>query len=160
MENKQKYVSAEARTGRTIAARIMPGVDLVGGIIEICQEHDVKHGYFVSVMGSLSEAVYVIPISSPGSPLGFKYCEPISVQGPIDLICGQGVICQSEQDETLIHLHAQGVTPDRLVFGGHFAVGGNPVLATIDLVLVEVTDAKFLRRLDPVVGLAMFSPEP
>ena len=160
MENKQKYVSAEARTGRTIAARIMPGVDLVGGIAEICQEHDVKHGYFVSVMGSLSEAVYVIPISSPDSPLGFKYCEPISVQGPIDLICGQGVICQSEQGETLIHLHAQGVTPDRVVFGGHFAVGGNPVLATIDLVIVEVTEAKFLRRLDPVVGLAMFSPEP
>ena len=160
MENKQKYVSAEARTGRTIAARIMPGVDLVGGIAEICQEHDVKHGYFASVMGSLSEAVYVIPISSSGSPLGFKYCEPISVQGPIDLICGQGVICQSDQGETLIHLHAQGVTPDRVVFGGHFAVGGNPVLATIDLVIVEVTEAKFLRRLDPVVGLAMFSPEP
>ena len=159
MENNHKFVSVAAQTGRTIAARIMPGVDLVGGIIEICQAHDVKYGYFTSVMGSLSEAVYVIPISSPGSPLDFKYCEPIPVQGPIDLICGQGVICQSEQGETLIHLHAQGVTPDRIVFGGHFAVGGNPVLATIDLVLVEVTDAKFLRRLDPVVGLAMFSPE-
>jgi hypothetical protein len=139
---------------------MMPGVDLVGGIIEICQFHDVKYGYFASVMGSLSEAVYVIPIPSPGSPLGFKYCEPISAQGPIDLICGQGVICQSEQGETLIHLHAQGVMPDQAVFGGHFAVGGNPVLATIDLVIVEVTEAKFLRRLDPVVGLAMFSPEP
>ena len=160
MENKQKYVSVEARTGRTIAARIMPGVDLVGGIAEICQEHDVKHGYFASVMGSLSEAVYVIPISSPGSSLEFKYCEPISVQGPIDLICGQGVICQSEQGETLIHLHAQGVTPDRVVFGGHFSVGGNPILATIDLVIVEVTGAKLMRRHDPVVGLVMFSPEP
>ena len=111
-------------------------------------------------MGSLSEGVYVIPIPSPGSPLDFKYSDPISVQGPIDLICGQGVICQSEQGETLIHLHAQGVTPDRVVFGGHFSAGGNPVLATIDLVIVEVTGAKLMRRHDPVVGLVMFSPEP
>ena len=160
METKRKFVSVEAGTGRTIAARIMPGADLVSGIAEICQAHNLKYGYFASVMGSLSEAIYVIPIPSPGSPLDFKYCEPISVQGPIDLICGQGVICQSEQGETLIHLHAQGVTPDRVVFGGHFSVGGNPVLATIDLVIVEVTEAKFLRRLDPVVGLALFSPEP
>jgi len=52
------------------------------------------------------------------------------------------------------------VTPDRVVFGGHFAAGGNPVLATIDLVIVEVIGAKLMRRHDPVVGLVMFSPEP
>jgi hypothetical protein len=44
--------------------------------------------------------------------MGFKYCEPIVEQGPIEFICGQGVICQSEKGELLTHLHAHGVTPD------------------------------------------------
>ena len=59
----------------------------------------------------------------------------------------------------MIHLHAHGVTPDGKNFAGHFSAGGNPVLATIDLVIVEVDGAKLMRRHDPVVGLVMFSPE-
>jgi hypothetical protein len=33
------------------------------------------------------------------------------------------------------------------------------VLATIDLVIVEVDGARLMRRFDPAVGLVMFSPE-
>ena len=42
--------------------------------------------------------------------------------------------------------------------GGYANPGGNPVLATIDLVIVEVDGAKLMRRHDPAVGLVMFSP--
>lgn len=149
----------EAHKGRTIAARLMPGTDLVDGIVEVCRAHHVQYGYFASVMGSLQQATYVIAVPEPKASLGFKYGDPIVEMGPIEFICGQGVICQSEKGEHLIHLHAHGVTPEGKNFGGHFSSGGNPVLATIDLVIVEVDGAKLMRRYDPTVGLVMFSPE-
>ena len=34
-----------------------------------------------------------------------------------------------------------------------------PVLATIDMVIVEVDGAKMMRRFDPECGLVMLSPE-
>ena len=159
MEKNKSFVSVEAHKGRTIAARLLPGTDLVTGIEEVCRAHHVQYGYFGSVMGSLRQATYVIAVPDPTAPMGFKYCEPLVEQGPIECICGQGVICQSEKGELLTHLHAHGVTPDGKNFAGHFSPGGNPVLATIDLVIVEVDGAKLMRRHDPAVGLVMFSPE-
>jgi len=159
MAINKRFVAVESHKGRTIAARLLPGTDLVSGIEEVCLAHHVKYGYFASVMGSLQKATYMIPVPEGGAPLGFKYCDPITEEGPIEVICGQGVICQSENNELLIHLHAHGVTPDGKSFGGHFSTGGNPVLATIDLVIVEVDGAKLMRRYDPEVGLVMFSPE-
>ncbi len=159
MEKNKSFVSVEAHKGRTIAARLLPETDLVTGIEEVCRVHHIQYGYFASVIGSLQQAAYVIAIPEPSAPLGFKYCERIIEKGPIEFICGQGVICQSEKNELLIHLHAHGVTPDGKNFAGHFSAGGNPVLATIDLVIVEVDGAKLMRRYDPQVGLVMFSPE-
>lgn len=157
--NNKEFISVAAEKGRTIAARLLPGTDLVAGIEAVCGAHHVKYGYFASVMGSLQKATYVIPVPDAGAPLGFKYCDPIIEEGPIEFICGQGVICQSEKGELLLHLHAHCVTPNGKSFGGHFSLGGNPVLATIDLVIVEVDGAKLMRRHDPAVGLVMFSPE-
>ncbi|MHC1762642.1 MAG: PPC domain-containing DNA-binding protein [Negativicutes bacterium] len=159
MGNKE-FVSVEAHKGRTIAARLMPGTDLVTGIEAVCRAHHLQYGYFASVMGSLQKATYVIAVPEPTASLGFKYGDPIIEAGPIEFICGQGVICQSDKSETLIHLHAHGVTSDGKNFAGHFSSGSNPVLATIDLVIVEVDGAKLMRRYDPVVGLVIFSPEP
>ena len=159
MEKNKSFVAVEAHKGRTIAARLLPGPDLVTGIEEVCRAHHVQYGFFGSVIGSLQQATYVIAVPEPTARMGFKYCEPIVEQGPIEFICGQGVICQSEKNEILIHLHAHGVTSDGKNFAGHFSAGGNPVLATIDLVIVEVDGAKLMRRFDPAVGLVMFSPE-
>lgn len=159
MEKHKGFVSVEAHKGRTIVARLLPGTDLVSGIEAVCKAHHVQYGYFASVIGSLQKATYVIAVPDATALLGFKYCDPIEQSGPIELICGQGVICQSESGELMIHLHAQVETSDQKAFGGHFSAGGNPVLATVDLVIVEVDGAKMMRRFDPESGLIMLSPE-
>lgn len=159
MEKTAGFVAAEAHKGRTIVARLLPGTDLVTGIEQVCAAHHVQYGYFGSVIGSLQRATFVIAVPDAAALLGFKYCEPIELAGPIELVGGQGVICRSEAGEIMVHLHAQGVTPTQQTFGGHFSAGGNPVLATVDLVIVEVDGAKLLRRFDPECGLAMLSPE-
>ena len=159
MEKNKSFASVEAHTGRTIVARLLPGTDLVSGIEELCKAHQLQYGYFASVIGSLQKATFVIAVPDSKAPLNFKYCDPIELAGPIELIAGQGVICQSEAGELLVHLHAQGATAEQRPFGGHFSAGGNPVLATVDLVIVEVAGAKMLRRFDPACGLVMLSPE-
>ena len=156
---KQGFTSVEAHKGRTIVVRLLPGTDLVSGIEAACRFHHVQYGYFGSVIGSLQKATFVIPVTDTAALLNFRYCDPIEFAGPIELIGGQGVICQSEAGELMIHLHAQGVTPEQRTFGGHFSAGGNPVLATIDMVIVEVDGAKMMRRFDPECGLVMLSPE-
>lgn len=159
MEKKKQFVSVEAHKGRTIVARLMPGADLVSGIEEVCRAHQVLYGYFGSVMGSLAQATYMIAVPDPAAPLGVKYCDPLTEPGPIEVICGQGVICQSEQGGLITHLHAHGINADGKHIAGHFSPGGNPVLATIDLVVVEVDGAKMMRRYDPAAGFMMLSPE-
>jgi len=37
--------------------------------------------------------------------------------------------------------------------------GANPVLATLDALVAEVTDARMVRRLDEEVGMALYTPE-
>ena len=159
MEKEKQFVSAEAHKGRTIAARLFPGTDLVTGIESVCRKHHIEYGYFGSVIGSLQKATFVVPLVDTSAPLGFCFSEPQEIQGPIDLLGGQGVICQSEKGGMMIHLHAHGVTKEKVMFGGHFSAGGNPVLATIDLVVVEIDGAKLMRRYDPVSKMMVFSPE-
>lgn len=159
MVRNREFVSVEAHKGRTIAARLMPGTELLAGIEAVCRAHHLQYGYFASVIGNLRQATYVIPVAEPQAPLGFRYCEPITELGPVEIICGQGLICQSDKGEIMLHLHAHATTGDRRTFAGHFCSEGNPVLTTIELVIVEFDGAKMMRRFDPAVGLVMFSPE-
>ncbi len=96
MQKDKQFISVEAHKGRTVGARLMPGTDLVSGIETVCQKHHIQYGYFGSVMGSLEKATYSIPLKDPSVPLGFRFCDPIETEGPIDLLGGQSVICQSE----------------------------------------------------------------
>lgn len=159
MKKETGFLSVEARKGRIIPARLMPGTDLVGGIEAVCRENRILYGYIGCAIGSLRQAAYVIPIPAENEILGIKYGDPHVVEGPVEVLGGQGVICQSDKGETLIHFHASITNPTRQVFGGHFASGGNPVLATIDLIIVEVDGAKMMRRYDAETGFVMFSPE-
>jgi hypothetical protein len=38
--------------------------------------------------------------------------------------------------------------------------GANPILATLDALIAEVADVKLIRRMDPDVGMGLFTPEP
>ena len=46
------------------------------------------------------------------------------------------------------------------VYAGHVVTGANPILATLDAMMAEVAGAKLTRRMEPEVGLGLFTPEP
>lgn len=160
MDNETRFLAAEGRAERIIVARLLPGTDLIGGIAAVCRMHDIRQGYIGCVIGSLREAVYALPVPDASTPSGIRYSDPIQVGGPIELIGGQGVICQSPEGELLIHFHANFCDPDGKSLAGHFTTGGNPVLVTAEMVITEISGLSMLRRPDPEVGLMMLSPEP
>jgi predicted DNA-binding protein with PD1-like motif len=71
-----------------------------------------------------------------------------------------GIIFQSEDGQTLLHLHGTFSDQKGVVFGGHIVAGGNPILATLDSVIAEIPDVKMVRQLDDDVGMGLFTPKP
>lgn len=158
METTLKVPSAEGRNGRTIAARLLPGMDMLEGIEFICKQHKVLYGVIACCIGSLSKTAFVLPVSKASAKIGIAYGDPIDLPGPVELLSGQGVICQSEDGEYLIHFHATVADRNMKLWGGHF-IAGNIVLATIDLVIAEMDGMKLLRRFEEETGFLQFSPE-
>lgn len=159
MDNEVRFLAAEGTGGRVIAARLRPGTDLIGGIAAVCRAHNIKQGYISCVIGSLRQVEYVLPVTDASTPSGIRYSDPIKAGGPIELISGQGVICQSPEGELLIHFHASFCDPAGKTLAGHFSAGGNPVLVTAEMILTEISGTRMMRRPDPEVGLMMLSLE-
>ncbi len=43
---------------KTVAARLLPGTDLIEGIEEVCKKNDIKHAY-VTCFGSFKKNVVI-----------------------------------------------------------------------------------------------------
>lgn len=159
MDKETRILSGEGAGGRLIAVRLKPGVDLIGGITEACRAHGIRQGYISCVIGSLRQVQYVIPVVDTSKPAGIKYCDPITLPGPIEFTSGQGVICQSPEGELSIHFHGCFCNSSGQSLAGHFFAGGNPVLVTAEIIITEINGMNLMRRTDPEVGLMMMSPE-
>jgi uncharacterized protein len=159
MENETRFLAAAGTGGRVIAARLRPGTDLIGGIAAVCRAHQIQQGCIGCIIGSLRKVEYALPIADATTPSGIRYSDPIKVDGPIELISGQGVICQSPEGELMIHFHASFCDTDGKSLAGHFVAGGNPVLVTAEMIITEISGMRMMRRPDPEVGLMMLSPE-
>jgi predicted DNA-binding protein with PD1-like motif len=159
MDNETRFLAGEGTGGRVIAARLRPGTDLIGGIAAVCRAHNIRQGYIGCIIGSLRKVEYMLPLTDETTPSGIRYSDPIRVGGPIELIGGQGVICQSPEGELMIHFHANFCDPDGKSLAGHFAAGGNPILVTAEMIITEISGVRMMRRPDPEVGLMMLSPE-
>ena len=147
--------------GRMIPARVRPGTDVMEALRKVCEEHGVKYGAVLFGIGSLRQLSYQVLVPKKDSIWGAGYTEPEVIPGPIEIVGIRGVIFQSEDGkETLLHIHGTFSDQKGKVFGGHLVMGQNPVLATCDAMIAELTDAKMVRRLDPELGLGAFNPEP
>jgi len=148
--------STESRPGRLIAARILPGTDLIPGLLKICRRYQIKSGCIVTLLGSLASARFVWPISESGSNRGVRYSAPYEIDGPLEFLGGSGIIGCLEDGETAIHLH--GILSDRTdgFHAGHILEEGNQVLATIEVVIQELPDVEITRSLDEETSFSLF----
>ena len=154
--SKVHATSVKAKIGRVIVGRILPGTELVEGILNICEENNLKFGNIVTMIGSLSKACFVCATPDNRAKMGIKYGNPVEIEGPLEFLCGQGIIGMSDNNKRSIHLHYVLSDKNVNLCGGHLVEYGNLVLATIEIVIQELKDIKLLRAIDIETGFPLF----
>ena len=145
-----------SQTGKRIVGRLLPGTDLISGIEAMCRQHRVTNATILAAIGSLIEARIVYAVPDPSGKIGIRYHDPVSIGGPLELLTCQGVVGLSEEGAISVHLHGLISDSAMKVYGGHFLTGGNPVLATAEILVQEITDVRMIREQDEETGFPLF----
>jgi len=150
---------ASGRFGRTVPLRLRPGTDVMEGVQHACEQYGIKQGAVLVGIGSLRQLSFQVLAPKPETKLGAGYTDPTIVGGPVEILSLQGVIFQSEEGSTLLHIHGTFADQHGKVYAGHVVPGANPVLATLDAVIAELEDVRLIRRMEPEAGLGLYTPE-
>lgn len=145
-----------SEAGKRVVGRLLPGTDLITGIEAMCQQHQVTSATIVSVIGSLTQAQMVYAVPDESGKIGIRYHDPVIVSGPLEILACQGGIGQSADGGLSVHLHGLISDPAMRVYGGHFLAGGNPVLATAEILIQECRDVRMIREMDDETGFPLF----
>jgi len=155
-----RYTAARGELGKVVAARLLPETDIIEGIEKICEDYGIKYAFVGCSIGSLQKATFLYLVPKPEAKVKAGYTAPFELPGPIEFLGGLGLVCEGADGEKLTHFH--GTVSDKLdhVYGGHLVKGQNPVLVTMDLIIIEVKGVKLLRKYDEETELVNFAPEP
>lgn len=137
--------------GKMVAARILPGSDLLTSLEEICDMNGVKYGA-VNCFGSFSATgyMYLVPMDAK---VGAGYGDVIKKEGPIEFLSGTGIITQTDKGVTELHFHGTMCDKEGEVFGGHIVKGQCPVLTTVDVMIQETCGVEMIRTYDEETDL-------
>ena len=158
-EGNLRFNSAAGQPGRIISGRLLPGCDMLNGIIELARSHRVKSAW-VNAFGSLAKTDF-----SPGLRLAaadsdrVERLPNVNLTGPIEMWSGTGRLGIPDSGEPFIHFHGVVVTPEGRLYGGHFFPGGNPVYATFEVHIQELLNVEFKLEMDPAVQLSLIEPK-
>ena len=134
------WISAEAKTGRVVAARLLPGQDVVEAVLGLAEEHKIVSGR-VWAIGSLARATVVYPNSMEFGEDPMSVAVFHKMEGPVELGFGYGVFGPDKEgpDENgpSLHLHGLIMDKDGNMRTGNLVPGSAPVLATVELTLEE-----------------------
>ncbi len=148
--------TAAGSVGKVIAARLLPGTDLILGIEKACRDNGIPHAY-VTCFGSFKAAGYMYLVPQEKAKVGAGYGDVVKRPGPVEFLSGTGVVCQKDGDYDT-HFHGTMCDQYGTVFGGHIVKGTTPTLTTVDLVIFEVRGVAMLRVDDEETALTQFFP--
>jgi predicted DNA-binding protein with PD1-like motif len=157
-EARTKYVLS--KVGKVVPLRLLPGTDVMNGIKQVCEENGIRGGAVLMGIGSVRKLTIQILKPNEKAKIGSAYGAPEVTPGPIEILGIQGIIYEvAETGELALHLHGNFCDKDGKTFGGHLVPGENPILATLDTIIVEFANVNIKRRYDEETDLNMFSPE-
>jgi len=148
-----RYISAcGATTGRVVAARVLPGVDLLSAIEEICAKHNIQYGQISTSIGSLRRVSFNY-VSRLSPKPGEGHTTHVEMEGPFGLLSGQGLVSPAEEPGKMnIHYHAVVSGEMDRVLGGHVEPG-TITLSTVDVFVTELKGLKIVRSKDAKTGI-------
>jgi hypothetical protein len=157
---EKKYHDAAGRPGRIVAARVLPGADLVESIIELIQKHRITTGT-VTAVGSLNSAQVIwaktTDLSQGFSNIAVRY----TMEGPVELGIGWGVFgFDEETGAPILHFHGLIMDKEGGFRCGNLQPGSAPVMATVDLTIQEIEGMAIRPDLDPVFNHKFLKPGP
>jgi len=112
VEESVRVREAVGEVGKAIAIRLLPGTDLITGLVDACERHRVLSGAVVACIGSLSMAT----IDHEGHA-------PVVLPGTITIYSAQGIISADPAGKVAIHLHASFGDERGNIYGGQFGPG-------------------------------------
>jgi len=121
---------------KTFALRLHPGQDLKQSLVAFSREHNLRAGFILTCVGSLSRAGLRLA-ARPETTIYEDTFEIVSLTGTL---CPDGV-----------HLHISISDGGGVTLGGHLQ-DGNIVRTTAELVIGELEGLSFSRPLDPQTG--------
>jgi len=149
---------SQGHISKVVVIRISPGSDVIEGIAEACKTLNIKSGSVISCIGSLRRTSFMIAVPL-NNKIGAGYGNPIRVEGPIELLSGQGTIGQEENGELFVHLHAVVSDKDGCLHGGHVVKGENPVLITCELTVAHIEGIQLTKSYDPEIDMRVLLPK-
>ncbi len=109
--------------GKIIPIRLKTHTDVTNGLKSLCEENGIKQGAVLLGIGSLRKLTYQVLAPKPEVKMGAGYTDPQELPGPIEIVDMHGIIFQSDEGETLLHLHGTFSDKEGAVFGGHMTAG-------------------------------------
>lgn len=140
------FTAVEAAPGRIVVGRLLPGADLIEGIEAICDKHKIRYAAVSFAYGSLSAAGFkILSVPSPGArPVLTAHL----VDGRVEFLAGQGLVCDDGQGGRATHLHGAISDETGTLTCGHFEKRQNPIYNNMDVTLIELLGVRSPRRWD------------
>lgn len=134
--SKGNWISAEGKTGRVVAARLLPGQDVIEAVLGLAQEHGIRSGRAWAI-GSLREATVVYPNTMEFGDDPMSAAVFHKMEGPVEMGFGYGVFGIDEDDSPNLHFHGLIMDKEGNMRTGNLVPGSAPVLATVELTIEE-----------------------
>ena len=143
-----KTLAAAGRIGRVVAARLLPGQDVVEGIIALIKSNAITSGT-ITAIGSLRSAkvVWAGSMEFGDNPMDVAVFHEMA--GPVELGVSNGSFGTDEDGEVVLHLHGMIMDKDGNMRCGNLLPGSAPVLATVELTIHEFEGLELKPSLDP-----------
>ena len=152
-----RYHSASGRVGRVLAARILPGEDLVSVIIELVKDNGFRSGT-ASAIGSIFGASLIGP--GPMWTVGNADGGPSShvMEGPLEMGFAYGIFGTDDDNTINMHLHGLLMDGDGKARFGNLVEGSTKILATVEIIIYEMEGMEFIPTLDKTYNHKFLHP--
>jgi predicted DNA-binding protein with PD1-like motif len=154
-----RFRFAVGSVGRVVVVRLQPGTDIIEGVEKVCDDLGIDYAYVDVGTGTLAKATLMYFIPNPNVKIGASYSPPKEIVGPLSFLGGSGVIGKDEKGNRLTHIHGAVCDQWGHIHGGHLVKGGNPILVTSDVIIMELKGVKIVRKYDTEIDISVLEPE-
>ena len=121
---------------KIFALRLHPGADFKKGLADFVADQNIKAGYIITAVGSLTACCLRYAGQSAG----------VSTQGKFEILSLSGTLSVDG-----LHLHISLADESGKTIGGHL-LDGNIIYTTAEIVIGEANNLLFRRAADPETG--------